>query len=208
MTSTPLRERRRKLLRDEILLAATELLNEKGYAAMSMDELAGRVGISKPTLYSHFATKEDLIVEAMARGLDQMTWVIQANSELRSPLQQLTFILRTAIQIQIDKGVLSPRPWAPEVFQMLCSHPEVLERLHRTEVFIEGLIQRGRECGEIDSALDPAMVVRTFFVLVNTLHSPFLKVIGTPDPAAIADSLATIFARGVRAERGEQSLSV
>ena len=49
-----LRERRRQLLYDEILTAVGELLGEKGYSAMSMDELAARVGISKPTLYSIF----------------------------------------------------------------------------------------------------------------------------------------------------------
>jgi AcrR family transcriptional regulator len=55
--TVPLRERRRQLLRDEILQAAAALLNEKGYAAMSMDELAGRAGISKPTLYGYVREK-------------------------------------------------------------------------------------------------------------------------------------------------------
>src|SRR6476661_10570472 len=122
-----LRERRRQLLYDEILTAVGELLGEKGYSAMSMDELAARVGISKPTLYSIFPTKEDLLVETIVHGMDRVAAVIQADQTPRSPLQQLMFILRTVIQMQVSKGALTPtpRPWSPEVFQLVCMREEV-----------------------------------------------------------------------------------
>src|SRR5215211_6941107 len=99
-----LRERRRRLLYDEILNAVGELLGEKGYSAMSMDELAARVGISKPTLYSIFPTKEDLLVETVVQGMDRVAAIIQADQKQRSPLQRLIFILRTVIQLQVSKG--------------------------------------------------------------------------------------------------------
>ena len=54
---------------------------------MSMDELAARVGISKPTLYSIFPTKEDLLVETIVHGMDRVAAVIQADQTQRSPLQ-------------------------------------------------------------------------------------------------------------------------
>src|SRR5689334_10862227 len=131
--TTTLRERRRQLLRDEILQAAGALMHEKGYAAMSMDELASQVGISKPTLYSHFTTKEDLVVAAVSYWFDRVSEAVTADPTPRSPLQQLAFILRTVVQIQIDRDALSPRPWAPEVFQLLCQHAEVRERLDRID---------------------------------------------------------------------------
>ena len=111
--ASSLRERRRQLLYDEILIAAGELLREKGHSAMSMDELAARVGISKPTLYSLFPTKEDLLVETVIRNMDRVAAVIQADQTPRSPLQQLLFILRTVIELQMSKGALTPRPWSP-----------------------------------------------------------------------------------------------
>jgi AcrR family transcriptional regulator len=64
-----LRERRRQMLREEILEATHQLLTERGYAAMSMDDLAARVGVSKPTLYNQFPTKEDLIAATKGRSL-------------------------------------------------------------------------------------------------------------------------------------------
>lgn len=198
--TTPLRERRRQMLRDEILQAAGELMREKGYAAMSMDELAAQVGISKPTLYSHFATKDELIVAAITHSIDQVTAVVQADTTSRSPLQQLGFILRTVIKVQIAKGGMGPRPFAPEVFQLLCMHPEVLERLRGVDGAIKDLVMAARRDGEINSALDPAAIVRAFFALVNSLHSPFLVDLSSSEPTAVAETLATIFERGVRAQ--------
>jgi AcrR family transcriptional regulator len=198
-----LRERRRQMLRDEILLAAGALMNEKGYAAMSMDELASQVGISKPTLYSHFTTKEELVVAAVTYWFDRVSEVVAADTMPRTPLQQLAFIIRTVVQIQIDRGALSPRPWAPEVFQMLCQHAEVRERLGQIDSGIKRLVHEARASGEINPNLDPVVVVRVFFTLLHTLKAPLPFEIGQPELTAVADTLATIFERGVQARAPE-----
>lgn len=201
--TTSLRERRRQLLRDEILQAAGVLLNERGYAAMSMDDLAGRVGISKPTLYSHFATKDDLIVAAVMRALDRVADAVQADTTPRTPLEQLSFLLRTVVQVQIEEGGASPRPWAPEVFRILCTREEVVERLTQTEDVIVELVREGFARAEIDPSLSAVAVVRAFFALVYTLNVPFKFQPDELDPSMIADSLAIIFERGVRAHSRE-----
>jgi AcrR family transcriptional regulator len=196
--TTSLRERRRQMLRDEILHAAGALLNERGYAAMSMDDLANRVGISKPTLYSHFTTKEDLIVAAILRAHDRIAEAVQADPSPRTPLQQLSFILHTAVQIQIEEGGTAPRPWAPEVFRVLCTRHEIVERLKINDQAVAELVDAAIAQGEIDPGLEATTVVRAFFSLVNTLNTPFMVGRHTADAAVIADSLAAIFERGVR----------
>ncbi|MFN8502106.1 TetR/AcrR family transcriptional regulator [Kouleothrix sp.] len=210
--TVPLRERRRQLLRDEILQAAAALLNEKGYAAMSMDELAGRAGISKPTLYQLFATKEDLLLAAVMHGFDEVEQAVASDPTPRTPLQQLTFILRTVIRMQIEGGALAPRPWSPEVFQIIRQREEVLARLRQIDAAVIELVSAGMRAGEIDARLDPATVARAFFALVNTLHSPFARLVlpldqAGPDgcqapplqPEAAAETLAMIFEQGLRA---------
>jgi AcrR family transcriptional regulator len=193
-----LRERRRQLLYDEILTAVGEMLGEKGYSAMSMDELAARVGISKPTLYSIFPTKEDLLVETIVHGMDRVTAVIQADQTPRSPLQRLVFILHTVIQMQVSKGALTPRPWSPEVFQLVCMREEVVERMRTNETTLVELIQQGIMAGEINLALEPVLILRAFYAILNALHLPYLGGMGAPNPSAVADTLVTIFERGVR----------
>jgi AcrR family transcriptional regulator len=198
MMTISLRERRRQLLYAEILTAVGEMLSEKGYSAMSMDELAARVGISKPTLYSIFPTKEDLLVETIVHGMDRVAAVIQADQTQRSPLQRLTFILHTVIQMQVSKGALTPRPWSPEVFQLVCMREEVVERMHANETVLVDLIRQGIVSGEINRALDPVLILRAFYAILNALHLPYLGGMGAPNPNAVADTLVTIFERGVR----------
>lgn len=55
----------RELRRRQLLELATELFAERGYAAASMDELAGRAGVSKPVIYDAFGSKEGLLVAAI-----------------------------------------------------------------------------------------------------------------------------------------------
>ena len=59
-----------KLRENAILDAATAVLSQKGYDLMTMDDVAGTVGISKPSLYKHFKSKEELIGEALIRLLE------------------------------------------------------------------------------------------------------------------------------------------
>ena len=65
--SRSLKERQRKERADLILQAAEEVLSERGYHEMSIDEIAARVGIAKGTVYLHFASKEDLVFALFER---------------------------------------------------------------------------------------------------------------------------------------------
>jgi len=49
--------------RDKIVEAASQLFFEQGYQATTIDDVIERSGVSRPTLYTHFKTKEDLCVE-------------------------------------------------------------------------------------------------------------------------------------------------
>lgn len=66
--STPRAEK----TRTAILRAAGELFGEHGYAQVSMDEVAAGAGVTKPTVYAHFGSKEalfeTLISDAISRS--------------------------------------------------------------------------------------------------------------------------------------------
>lgn len=51
--------------RREVTRAALRLLSIRGYATTSMRDLAGHLGIQAPTLYSHYRSKEELLVAAL-----------------------------------------------------------------------------------------------------------------------------------------------
>jgi AcrR family transcriptional regulator len=192
-----LRERRRQMLRDEILQAARELAIEKGTITYSMDELAARVGISKPTLYSHFATKEDLIVAAAAQSMQHLLHVIDTQLSGQTPLQSLLLLMRTAIQMLFEEGVTVYRPMSPEIIKLIHSNEETYAYVQRIDDTISNLIQQGIEQGEIDPALDPPTVMLALHGLIHALRFETIHV-QISEQATVIHTLLTLFERGIR----------
>jgi len=54
--------------RRQLLSAATRLFAERGYAAVTTEEIGARVGISGPSVYNHFASKQELLNAVITRG--------------------------------------------------------------------------------------------------------------------------------------------
>jgi AcrR family transcriptional regulator len=74
-------ERRRAVTRREILSAAWDLCHEQGLAALSLRELAGRVGMKAPSLYSYFASKEAIYDAMFAQGQRELRDVLSGVPE-------------------------------------------------------------------------------------------------------------------------------
>ena len=70
MVTAPLRGRVDK--RRAILDAAAEVFGTQGYERASVDAIAAASGVSKPTIYSHFWTKEQLFRESIAESAAQI----------------------------------------------------------------------------------------------------------------------------------------
>lgn len=91
MATTPesesLRERTRRAVRLELLDAAQELFAERGYEAVTIDDIASAVGLSRRSFFRYFGSKEALVLgkferqgelfaEALdGRPLDEHPWV-------------------------------------------------------------------------------------------------------------------------------------
>lgn len=68
-------------LREDLLDAAEELLTELGdERAVTIRAIVERVGVTPPSLYRHFATKQELIREAVARRFGALAQAIGARA--------------------------------------------------------------------------------------------------------------------------------
>lgn len=70
-TTSP-KERRRAQTRSEILDAAWDLCRERGLAGLSLRDLAARVGMRAPSLYSYFGSKDEIYDAMFAQGQHQL----------------------------------------------------------------------------------------------------------------------------------------
>jgi AcrR family transcriptional regulator len=197
-----LRERRKQLLREEILETAQMLIAEHGYAAMSMDELAAQAGISKPTLYGHFSSKEEVAGEMIIRHMAWfINWIEQPPSHL-TPLAQLIELLREFVHKHLAHQDIPVQVWSPDLFRAVCERVEVTANLHRIHIGVRQLSEAAIASGEINPAFSADSVMLTFFSLSNSLN--VTRVGGlhwSINTATIADDLATIFEQGVRNPR-------
>lgn len=56
----------------QMVAVAEQVFAERGYVAASMDEIAERVGVSKPMLYEYFHSKEGLLLACIAESRSEL----------------------------------------------------------------------------------------------------------------------------------------
>lgn len=77
MNEVTRRSRMKAERRTQLVHAASRLFAERGFRAVSMEDLAAEAGVSGPAVYRHFASKEallaDLLIDVSRQLLDQGT---------------------------------------------------------------------------------------------------------------------------------------
>jgi AcrR family transcriptional regulator len=74
--------------RATLVTAASELFAQCGYDHASLDELAARVGVTKPIVYRHFASKKDLYLELLAAHRDELLHALAEGMTAPGPLAE------------------------------------------------------------------------------------------------------------------------
>ncbi len=91
------RSRKRDWARAEILAAAWELVRGEGIAALSLRELAAKVGMRAPSLYTYFPSKNDLYDAMYAQGMRQFAEALSSSPPGRNAKQTLRNRARTFV---------------------------------------------------------------------------------------------------------------
>lgn len=106
MLGTPTRDRvaeRREATRREILDAAWAVALEKGIASLTLKDVAERVGMRPPSLYSHFASKnaiyDAMFGEAWAGCLEVLTAAIE--DAPKAPRARLLHVSRAYVDYAV-----------------------------------------------------------------------------------------------------------
>jgi AcrR family transcriptional regulator len=93
------RATRRELLLD----VAIRLFNERGLRAVSMDEIGEAAGIAGPSVYRHFASKDELLSTVLFRGAESLhLCAARALAEGAGPRDALHRLLRSYVEAVHD----------------------------------------------------------------------------------------------------------
>lgn len=97
------RAREKDLKREAVLRAAVRMFNLRGFHAASLDEVAGYLRISKPTIYRYLGNKEQVLLECVTRGLELLqAAATEAQCEDGTGLMRLAQFLRRYAEINMD----------------------------------------------------------------------------------------------------------
>ena len=97
------REEQREAKRNAVLTTAAQLFNERGFQATSLDDIAARLNVTKPTLYYYVKNKDEILLECVRKGLHMTLDGIDASRKAGgNALDQLQACMRAYASIVIQ----------------------------------------------------------------------------------------------------------
>ena len=145
------------LKRNAVLMTAAEAFCERGFHGASLDAIAARLKITKPTLYYYFSSKDDLLFEAVRYALVILDEAIDQITKSQSSGREIL------VEIMIKYLELALNPLGRCVQMGLDPLPEPRRRQVRKlarniSLRIRAVVERGIADGSI-AKCDPMMAV-------------------------------------------------
>jgi TetR/AcrR family transcriptional regulator, regulator of autoinduction and epiphytic fitness len=150
---------------DAIVASVNRLLAEKGFDAMTVDEVAADVGIAKASLYKHFTSKEELAAAAMIRVLDHALAVIAPLEDLpkTEAVDKLKAVARWTMQQQLAGEMPSLPAQNSTLRAALTSNKSYINRLIQVSDKLGAWIIAAQKAGHLNRKLAPEIVLYTLF---------------------------------------------
>ena len=119
--------------REQLINTAIELFREYGYHATGVDKIIEKAGVSKKTLYTHFRSKEELLIAALRQydGLFRNNFMRQVESLVEIPQEKLLAIFDVA------EGWFSQKKFSAVCLSM--SSVSIPKKTRQFEIFASNL---------------------------------------------------------------------
>lgn len=198
MTSrTSIKEQIQRVREQAIVTAVNRLLANKGYDAMTVDEVAAEAGMAKASLYKLFTSKEELAGAAMVGVLDRALAFVdglrdeaaQAAETARPvrPLDQLKAVTRWAMQTQLEGQMPSLPAQNSNLSASLQSNDAYMDRLISLSNRLSIWITEAQTSGQLQPTLPAELVLYTLFARACDPVVALLKESGQYTHAQIID---------------------
>ncbi len=193
MGTKTLRECQRQAREDAIIDAAHLLLIEQGYADMSMDELAARLGASKATLYQHFPSKEELAIRVIVRMMQRGEERLGGGDPGQRAIDRLEHALRKGLEHRAGT-------WAARINllpQSIKQHPHYQAQRQRMIDRIAALVEQAKHEGDIAPGLETPVVTR---LIMNLFRSDFDDLLegGSHTAEQVNNTIVELILHGIR----------
>ena len=158
-----------------IIQSVNRLLAEKGFDAMTVDEVAAEVGIAKASLYKHFTSKEELACAAMVTAMRRAQEVIQSMDPELAPLDKIKAVTRWTMTLKLQGLMPSLPSQNSSLRATLMASKDYMDGLMEVSDALGGWIEEAQAQGQINKALPAVAVLYTLFARACDPVLEFLK---------------------------------
>lgn len=130
---------------------------------MTMDDVAGAVGISKPSLYKHFKSKEDLVGEALIRLIDGAIDYLDQLDPTLGPRDKLSALLEWCLRIRLEGGLPFLPSTSAHVRDMLMRNLKYVTRVLKLNGQLEKLVQAAQKAGQLNPELPTDVILFSYY---------------------------------------------
>lgn len=181
-----------------ILQSACDLLGEKSFDAMTMDDVAGKVGIAKASLYKHFSSKEELCGAAMVEVLRAVQEHIAALDADTPPVERLRAVVRWSLERLLAKEMPLLPSGNSTLRNVLMSNMAYAGGVMQLSQTMGEWIAQAQAQGVLDASLPPMAVLYTLYARACDPVVGFLKEFGIFEDAEIINLVLRTCFDGLR----------
>jgi AcrR family transcriptional regulator len=181
-----------------ILRTAAQLFNERGFYETTLNDLAERLHVTKPSLYYYVKSKDDILVQILNTAMQEIDPAIRMAEQADvSGMEKLRMFLSHYVVVLCgDFGkCLIMSGLAPLEEE---SRQKLLPSYRRIDDSVRAMLEAGIEDGSISSAVDPKIAAFALFGAIHWMPT-WYDASGELNSREIADRLFAIFQGGLKA---------
>ena len=160
---------------DTIIQVVNRLLAEKGFDAMTVDEVAAGVGIAKASLYKHFPSKEHLAAAAMVQVLRQAQTYCASLPAADPPIAKLRAVTRWMMELKLAGAMPSLPSQNSTLRTTLMDNRDYMDGLIEVSDLLGAWIEAAQADGSISNRLPALAVLYTLYARACDPVLEFLK---------------------------------
>ena len=171
------------------------VFNERGYDGATMEDLSRASGLTKSAFYHHFSGKEQLLRMAVDRALGALSAVLDGTvAGGGRAVDQLEDAIRGTTEV-----LLAELPYVTLLLRVRGNtdvEREALARRRALDARLAALVQSAADSGQIRADIDPRLISRLLFGMVNSL-TEWYRPGGTASRREIVEAVAQLAVDGL-----------
>jgi AcrR family transcriptional regulator len=188
-----------------ILETSNELFLNLGFKSVTMDEIAGKLGVSKKTIYKYFANKTELVAAVTDYMFNTVSYGIDDICALKmNPIEEI-FSIKRFIMEHLKDEKSSPQyqlqKYYPKIYASLTQ-----KQFHVMQVCVLNNLKKGIENGLYRERIDLEFTSRIYFNGMVGIKNKDLFPLTDYSMNTLMNHYLEYHLRGISTEKGLQEL--